>query len=59
MNKDVAQIGACMSDLVVGVHALVTEREKGALLKQRVSEIKSSANAIIQLAEKIAKDMEF
>jgi hypothetical protein len=56
MSKAVAQAGAVMSDLVAGVHALVTENEKGELLTQRVKELKASANALIRWVEEIQKE---
>jgi len=54
--REVAQIGAVVSDLVAAVHALVTEGEKGAGLAQRVLEIRASADALVRLAERIAQE---
>lgn len=51
----VGHIGACLSDLVAEVHALVTEGERGETLNQRLRGIKASANSIIHDAEGIAE----
>jgi hypothetical protein len=50
------QIGATMSDMVAMVHGLVTEDEKGEMLKQRIIDIRATANSIILRAEAIAKE---
>ena len=50
-----SSIGASMSDLVVDVHALVTEKETGTLLRQRVLQLRATAHAIVHHAEMIAK----
>lgn len=55
MNS-VANLGACLSDLVACVHALVTEGETGRALQQRMLEIYASTNAIVRHADKVAED---
>lgn len=47
-----------MSDLVAGVHALVTENEQGIALDQRVREIHATAKAIMMYATRIATTRE-
>jgi len=56
--SDVSQIGACLSDLVAQVHALVTEDDRGVLLAQRLREIHASADVIMQYAKRIAQARE-
>ncbi len=46
MVNRTAAVGACMADLVAGVHALVTERECGMLLDQRERELLAMIGAI-------------
>lgn len=54
----VGDIGACLSDLVADVHALVTEDERGKLLTQRLLQIKATLGAISNHAGRIAEDRE-
>jgi len=49
-------LGALMSDLVAGVHALVTEEETGAMLEQREHEICATLNAIDRIVAVIKRD---
>lgn len=53
-NKGV--LGACLSDLVAQIYALVTEKEEGDLLAQRVLEINATLAAISKNAYEFAKD---
>lgn len=50
----VALLGACMSDLVACVHALVTEGEEGDLLAVRMRELEATTGAILRHARQIA-----
>jgi len=52
----VANTGALMADLVAGIHALVTENEKGELLDQRVRELQATLGALALNVEHIRKD---
>jgi hypothetical protein len=54
--RSIAAIGACMSDLVAYVHALVTETETDHLLAQRIREIKATLGAISNLVDNIAEE---
>jgi hypothetical protein len=58
LKQSTGQIGACMSDLVANVHALVTEGETGKLLQRRLREIMASTNAIMRHSEMIAQRRE-
>ena len=49
-----AHMGACMSDLVADVFALVTENETGSMLDQRLLNVRASAHSIIHWAEEFA-----
>lgn len=49
-------LGACLSDLVAQIYALVTENEKGDLLAQRILEINATLSAISKHAYEFAKD---
>lgn len=51
-----AYLGAPVSDLIAGIHALVTEKEKGRLLAQRVLEIKAHLKTIQRDVEMIEKE---
>lgn len=56
MSHNTAQLGACVSDLVASVHALVTEGETGQLLKQRLAEIEATCDAIILRSQHLADE---
>jgi hypothetical protein len=54
MEKETAK----MSDLVAGIHAFVTENETGAMLQQRLLDIRSSTGALLLRVEAVAKSRE-
>lgn len=54
--SNVSRIGACVSDLVANVHALVTENETEGFLDQRIYELRATAVAIMGLAEQIGEE---
>ncbi len=51
----VARAGAIMSDLVAGLHALVTENETGKHLEHRLLELRASADAFKNAVEEIGR----
>lgn len=54
MNKRqmTAQIAALLSDLTVGMFALVAENESGNLLQQRCRELRSTLNALLNYVDR-------
>jgi hypothetical protein len=57
-QRNVAQLGAILSDIVACTYALATENETGNLLRVRMTQIKASIDSLMSHAEIIAMERE-